>query len=255
MQPAWALVPVVILATMATVIASQAVISGAYSLTRQAIQLNILPRLHVVHTSETQPGQIFMPQVNWTLLVGVLLLVLGFKSSSALASAYGVAVTGQMVVTDAILLFVMLRVWRWSARASVALIAIFLVVDLTFLAANVLEDPRGSMGGDHDRLPHDASHGHLDARHQAAFREAAKRRDAARGADQEARAEAADHRSRHRRLPDRRSAARACRPASQPQALQGPARTERDPARRHGAASRRSATTNGSGLRQSTPCS
>jgi len=144
MQPDWALVPMVILATAATVIASQAVISGAYSLTKQAIQLSILPRLHVVHTSETRSGQIFMPQVNWVLLIGVILLVLGFKSSSALASAYGVAVTGQMVVTDALRLFVIWRCWSWSLRASLALVIPFLIVDLTFLAANGLKILEGA---------------------------------------------------------------------------------------------------------------
>jgi KUP system potassium uptake protein len=139
MQPAWALAPMVILATAATVIASQAVISGAYSLTKQAIQLNILPRLHIVHTSETRSGQIFLPQVNMALLVGVILLVLGFKSSGALASAYGVAVTGQMVVTDALLLFVMWRCWNWSLRGTLLMVVPLLVVDLTFLAANGLK--------------------------------------------------------------------------------------------------------------------
>ena len=99
MYPDWALLPMVVLATAATVIASQAVITGAYSLTQQAIQLGLLPRLEIRHTSEAQVGQIYMPQVNSLLLVGVLLLVGLFRSSSALASAYGIAVTGTMVVT------------------------------------------------------------------------------------------------------------------------------------------------------------
>ena len=99
LYPDWALLPMVVLATAATVIASQAVITGAYSLTQQAIQLGLLPRLEIRHTSATQVGQIYMPRVNTLLLVGVLLLVVLFRSSSALASAYGIAVTGTMVVT------------------------------------------------------------------------------------------------------------------------------------------------------------
>ena len=134
----------VILATMATVIASQAVISGAYSLTKQAVQLNILPRLHIVHTSEKHPGQIFMPQVNWTLLAGVILLVLGFESSSALASAYGFAVTGEMVMTDIILIFVMWRVWQWQLRGAILLVIPFFIIDSTFLSANALKIVEGA---------------------------------------------------------------------------------------------------------------
>src|SRR5205807_4697126 len=98
MFPDWALIPMVALATIATVIASQAVITGAYSLTQQAIQLGLLPRLEIRHTSEAHYGQIYMPRVNTLLLIGVLLLVIVFRSSSALASAYGIAVTGTMVV-------------------------------------------------------------------------------------------------------------------------------------------------------------
>ncbi|MGE5157225.1 MAG: potassium transporter Kup [Gemmatimonas sp.] len=139
MFPDWALLPMVVLATVATVIASQAVITGAYSLTRQAIQLGLLPRFEIRHTSESQSGQIFMPRVNSLLLVLVLLLVLMFKSSSALASAYGISVTGTMVVTAMMAFVVVWRVWRWSALAAAALIAPFLFIDLTFLAANLLK--------------------------------------------------------------------------------------------------------------------
>ena len=109
MYPDWALLPMVVLATAATVIASQAVITGAYSLTQQAIQLGLLPRLEIRHTSESQSGQIYMPRVNTLLLIGVLLLVVLFRSSSALASAYGIAVTGTMVVT-AMMAFVV--IWQ-----------------------------------------------------------------------------------------------------------------------------------------------
>jgi KUP system potassium uptake protein len=137
--PHWALLPMVVLATAATVIASQAVITGAYSLTRQAIQLGLLPRLEIVHTSEALFGQIYMPRVNTLLLIGVLLLVALFRSSSALASAYGIAVTGTMVVTAMMAFVVIWRVWGWSKWAAAALIVPFLFIDLTFLSANMLK--------------------------------------------------------------------------------------------------------------------
>ena len=141
--PSWALLPMVVLATAATVIASQAVITGAYSLTRQAIQLGLLPRLEIRHTSEALFGQIYMPRVNSLLLVGVLLLVALFRSSSALASAYGIAVTGTMVVTALMAIVVIRRVWGWPLAAALALMVPFLFIDLTFLAANLLKVVEG----------------------------------------------------------------------------------------------------------------
>ena len=143
LYPEWALLPMVGLATVATVIASQAVITGAYSLTSQAIQLGLLPRLEVRHTSAQQAGQIYMPRVNALLIVGVLVLVAVFKSSSALASAYGIAVTGTMVVTAMMALIVIWKGWRWSLPATAALMVPFLVIDLTFLAANLLKVVEG----------------------------------------------------------------------------------------------------------------
>ena len=143
MFPDWALIPVVVLATVATVIASQAVITGAYSLTSQAIQLGLLPRFEVRHTSASQAGQIYMPRVNGLLLIGVLLLVALFRSSSALASAYGIAVTGTMVVTGMMAFIVIWRMWRWSPLAAAGLMAPFLVIDLTFLSANMLKVVQG----------------------------------------------------------------------------------------------------------------
>ncbi|MFZ2160094.1 MAG: potassium transporter Kup [Bradyrhizobium sp.] len=139
LYPDWALLPMIALATAATVIASQAVITGAYSITQQAIQLGLLPRLEIRHTSESLIGQIFMPKVNTLLLIGVLLLVLLFRSSSALASAYGIAVTGTMVVTTLMAFVVIWKVWRWSAIAAIAVLAPLLALDLTFLAANLLK--------------------------------------------------------------------------------------------------------------------
>ena len=139
MFPGWALAPMVLLATIATVIASQAVITGAYSLTRQAIQLGLMPRFEITHTSEAHSGQIYIPRVNTLLLVSVLMLVMLFRSSSSLASAYGISVTGTMVVTAMMGFVVIWKVWKWSPLAAAALILPFLAIDLTFLAANLLK--------------------------------------------------------------------------------------------------------------------
>jgi KUP system potassium uptake protein len=143
MVPEWGLLPLVILATVATIIASQAVITGAYSLTQQAIQLGLLPRLRIRHVSEKLMGRIYMPQVNTLLFVGVVALVLAFRSSSALASAYGIAVTSAMTV-DTLLAFIVARwLWGWSRWLAAAVIAPFLVVDLTFFGANLLKFTEG----------------------------------------------------------------------------------------------------------------
>jgi KUP system potassium uptake protein len=139
LYPQWAQLPMVVLATAATVIASQAVITGAYSLTRQAIALGLMPRLEIRHTSAEHEGQIYLPRVNGILLVGVLLLVALFRSSSALASAYGIAVSGTMLVTAIMAFIVVHKVWGWSLPATIALIAPFLAVDATFLAANLMK--------------------------------------------------------------------------------------------------------------------
>ena len=139
MAPGWALYPLIGLATAATVIASQAVISGTYSLTRQAIQLGYCPRLDVFHTSESEIGQIYMPWINWSLLVAVIALVIGFGSSTNLAGAYGVAVTGMMVI-DTILAFVVVTaLWKWSKWIAVPLLLVFLVIDLTIFSATAVK--------------------------------------------------------------------------------------------------------------------
>lgn len=137
MHPEWARLPIVCLATAATVIASQAVISGAYSLVRQAMHLNLLPRLEIRHTSETHSGQIFMPQVNSLLFVFVAALVVFFKSSSGLSAAYGIAVTGEMLITSVLLFVVMRRAWKWALPSTLAVIIPLAVIDSGFLAANV----------------------------------------------------------------------------------------------------------------------
>jgi KUP system potassium uptake protein len=143
MQPEWALLPMVGLATAATVIASQAVITGAYSLVRQAMHLNFLPRLDVRHTSEEVAGQIFMPQVNGLLLIAVLVLVIAFRDSSALSAAYGIAVTGEMLVTAVLLFVVMHRIWKWDVRLAAAVILPMLVIDFAFFFANVAKFAQG----------------------------------------------------------------------------------------------------------------
>ncbi|MCZ7642682.1 MAG: potassium transporter Kup [Pseudorhodoplanes sp.] len=137
--PEMALVPMIVLATMATVIASQAVITGAYSLVQQAIQLGFLPRLAIIHTSEEQYGQIYMPRVNAALLVGVVLLVLLFRSSSALASAYGIAVSTTMIVDGVLGFLVIWKLWNWRWWQAGLLIIPFVLVDVAFLTANLLK--------------------------------------------------------------------------------------------------------------------
>ena len=141
--PHWLVYPVVVLATIATVIASQAVISGAFSLTRQAVQLGYLPRLTIRQTSSKEIGQIYIPAVNWALLVACISLVIGFQTSTNLAAAYGVAVTTTMAVTTLLFYVVARRIWGWSLWGTGALCALFLVVDLAFLGANLIKIPDG----------------------------------------------------------------------------------------------------------------
>jgi KUP system potassium uptake protein len=143
MAPSVALLPLVLLATVATVIASQAVISGAFSIARQAMLLGLLPRMRIIHTSETEIGQIYFPRINRFLLIGVILLLVVFESSDALAAAYGLAVSGDMVITT-ILLMVMVRLrWRWSPALIAAVFLPILVIELGFLTANITKIPEG----------------------------------------------------------------------------------------------------------------
>lgn len=143
MAPQWALYPLVGLATAATIIASQAVITGSFSLTWQAIQLGYLPRFEVQHTTEEQFGQIYIPTMNWLLMLATLGLVLGFRSSGALAAAYGVAVTTTMVITTLLIAVVMRRLWRWPRGVVLAVTALFLGIDLAFFGANIVKVPQG----------------------------------------------------------------------------------------------------------------
>ncbi len=143
MVPHSLLAPMILLATLATVIASQAVISGAFSLTRQAIQLGLVPRMQVTHTSASERGQIYMPAVNWALLAAVAIVVIGFRSSTALANAYGISVTGTMVATTMLAFFVARDVWKWPTWQAALVTGGFLIVDLTFLSANLLKVAQG----------------------------------------------------------------------------------------------------------------
>jgi KUP system potassium uptake protein len=143
MVPDWAQIAMVILATVATIIASQAVITGAFSVSRQAIQLGYLPRMQIIHTSASEMGQIYVPFVNWMLAFFVAVLVLGFKSSTHLAAAYGIAVTGTMIGTGLLLAIVAAKMWRWRPIAVISVVGLFLFVDFSFFAANLTKIAHG----------------------------------------------------------------------------------------------------------------
>lgn len=143
LAPTWAMYPMLGLSALATVIASQAVISGAFSLTRQAIQLGYCPRMVIQHTSGDEMGQIYVPAVNWLLMVAVFILVLGFKSSTALASAYGLAVTGTMMVTTILAYIVIQAFWQWTKTQSLIFLSIFITIDFLFFSSNCLKIPSG----------------------------------------------------------------------------------------------------------------
>ncbi|WP_322517311.1 potassium transporter Kup [Rhodopseudomonas palustris] len=143
MGPEWMVMPMVALATLATVIASQAVISGAFSVARQAIQLGLLPRMTIVHTSGEEAGQIYVPFTNWTLYFAVMALVIGFQSSSNLAAAYGIAVTGTMMIDTILVAFVMALLWRWNMALVIAVAGTLLLVDFAYFAANIIKVAQG----------------------------------------------------------------------------------------------------------------
>ncbi|HEX9931958.1 MAG TPA: potassium transporter Kup [Allosphingosinicella sp.] len=143
MAPEWFRLPLVLIATAATVIASQAVISGAFSVTQQAIHLGFIPRLRIMHTSASAYSQIYIPTVNWALLVAVIVLILVFKTSSNLTAAYGIAVTGAMFIDTCLLAVVLFSLWRWNRWLAGALLALFFIVDTAYFAANLLKVPEG----------------------------------------------------------------------------------------------------------------
>ncbi|MGY6274294.1 potassium transporter Kup [Methylomonas sp. MgM2] len=143
LMPTWLCYPMLILATLATVITSQAVISGAFSVTRQAIQLGYCPRMDIRHTSDAEANRIYIPLINWLLMASVLILLLSFRTSSALASAYGIAVSGTMIV-DTILAFIVIKaLWQWGSATSTIFLSVFLFIDLLFLLSNSLKIPTG----------------------------------------------------------------------------------------------------------------
>ena len=143
LAPGWALYPLVVLATAATVIASQATISGAFSMAQQAALLGLSPRVRIQHTSASEYGQIYVPSVNWLQMIGVVALILGFNSSASLASAYGIAVTGTMLVTSVLVLGLAVRTWKWGWPASILVFGCFLAVDVTLFSSNMLKFVHG----------------------------------------------------------------------------------------------------------------
>jgi KUP system potassium uptake protein len=143
LAPAWAIYPMILLALAAAIIASQAVISGAYSLTMQAVQLGFIPRMKIDHTSEQQFGQVYLPGVNWALMAGCIAVVVGFQTSSHLAAAYGIAVTSTMVITTLLLFVVARERWGWSAIITGVMVVLFLIVDLAFFGANIIKVAQG----------------------------------------------------------------------------------------------------------------
>ena len=209
MLPEMLLLPMVVLATAATVIASQAVITGAYSLTYQAIQLGLLPRLAILHTSAAHFGQIYIPRVNTALLAGVLLLVLMFRTSSELASAYGIAVTTTMVVDGVLGFIVIWRLWKWKWWSAALLIVPLVTVDATFLSANLLKLFEGAWAPLLFGIRDGAAHRHLAARKPHPRPEDAPHRSADRRADPQPGEEAAAHRAGHGGVPHQRSGFRA----------------------------------------------
>ncbi|MGA8056439.1 MAG: potassium transporter Kup, partial [Burkholderiales bacterium] len=143
LAPAWAVLPMVVLATLATVIASQAVISGSFSVARQSVQLGYLPRMEIIQTSHKERGQIYVPFTNLTLFLAVMALVVGFQSSSNLAAAYGIAVTGTMMIDTILVTFVVLLMWRWNKWIALPLMAAFFVIDFAFFSANIVKVMQG----------------------------------------------------------------------------------------------------------------
>ena len=143
MAPGWALYPLVGLATMAAIIASQALISGSFSITRQAVQLGLLPRLDIEHTSAREMGQVYVPRVNWALMVACVAIVLGFQTSSAMAAAYGIAVTLTMMITVLLLFVVMTETWKWPSYLAVGVMGVLLTIDIALFSANALKIPQG----------------------------------------------------------------------------------------------------------------
>lgn len=241
LAPQWALLPLVILATMATVIASQAVISGAFSVAKQAVQMGLLPRMEIRHTSETQFGQIYMPRINSILSVGVVALVLAFGSSSNLASAYGIAVTGDMVITSILAIFLLNRAWKWPLALTLAVMVPLIVLEGLFLAANMTKVLDGGYIPIFFRGLPLPCHVDMGAWLCPCAREVARRFHRVRQPDAHAGEVTAGRGAGHRRIPDRRSGNGPACADAQPQAQPRPAQKElhRDGERGPGARSAR----------------
>ena len=221
--PQWASLPMVILATAATVIASQAMISGAFSMARQCVQLGFLPRLTVRHTSTMEEGQIYLPQVNAMMAVGVTILVLAFKTSDNLAAAYGIAVTGTFLCTSVLATVVFRREFHWSRLTAVAVFGFFFVVDFLFFTSNLLKVPEGGWVPLVLGVVADRADDVVEARARPAAGALATGQPAA-GAVPRAAAAVAHHpRARHGGVPHRQPGLRADVAAAQPQAQQGAA--------------------------------
>ena len=233
MAPSWALVPLLVLATAAAIIASQAVISGAFSLARQAVQMGYVPRLEIQHTSEREIGQIYIPFINWTLLIAVLLLVVGFQSSSALAGAYGIAVTLAMLIDSVLIFFVMRRIWRWSLPLRACDRVAARADRLRVPELQHAQDPGRRLVSAGDRRDRVHADDDLEARPDHPDGAAVRRIDAARRLRAQHRVVAADARAGHGGIPDRDARPRAACAAAQPEAQQGAARARRVPHRRH----------------------
>ncbi len=233
LYPGWALVPMLLLATFATVIASQAVITGTFSLTRQAIQLGLLPRFNIHHTSATMSGQIYIPRVNWFLMVAVVVVTVLFRSSTNLAAAYGVAVTADMIISSLLTFFLLWRLWKWPLWKALSIIVPLVIIEQIFFAANAIKLVEGAW------LPLvmaaivatimitwvRGSQG-ADKGHPA-------QRDRPQLALQQAGSEPAAPRARHRDLPHLDQHARADLPDAQPQAQPGAARAQHHPHHPH----------------------
>jgi KUP system potassium uptake protein len=178
LAPSWATLPLVVLATLATVIASQAVISGAYSVSRQAVRLGILPRMLVKHTSRQEAGQIYVPVINWVLFVGVVVLIAAFGSSSRLATAYGLAVTGTLLLTSTLFLVLAHEVWRVERWKIVVYVVLVVALEMTFLAAKPDQDRQRRLAAAAHRGRGHHAHVHLASRVDRPAREGTRPRGA-----------------------------------------------------------------------------
>ena len=224
LYPDYALIPMLILSTFATVIASQAVITGAFSLTRQAIQLGLVPRFEIRHTSESIAGQIYMPRVNWLLYVAVLVAIFMFRTSSNLAAAYGVSVTAAMVIDTMMAFFVVWKCWKWPLWRVIMIVVPLLLIEQVLLRGQHPEAARRRLGADLDCGASGYHHVHLGARNEGSRQGDEAQRGRSRLAGAQARSEAAASRAGNGRVPHRRSLRGADIDAPQSEAQQGHAR-------------------------------